>query len=105
MTDSKYKGISGIGYVLGKMGRKREALKVIEMLDLRKKEEPDTLLHMDYAIIYEGLGEWDKVKEYLEKGFKANMGSLFINSNPMWKEARERPEIKELMVKYRLIKD
>ncbi len=55
-------------------------------------------LHMDFAVIYAGLKNYDKVFEYLEKAFEEKLGGLiFMNSVPGWREVRKDSRFNLLM--------
>lgn len=98
------KGLSSIGHAYAIMGKTDKALECIEKLKIREREDPQTLLHLDYAFIYTGLKEYDKAFEYLEKAYDQRMGiaclgMIFCIRYPMLKEMRSDPRFKELTKK------
>ena len=100
MTGSKLKGLNGLGYTLGKMGRTNEAQKCLRLLEERNQQDENIILDMDFAMIYAGLENWGKVYDHMEAAIEANMGSLFLNVHPMWEEVRQMPRFRDLLSKH-----
>ncbi len=97
MTGSKLKGLNGLGFTLGKMGKTDEAQECLRLLEQRKQKDENIILDMDFAMVYAGLEDWDKVYDHMEAAINAKMGSLFLNVHPMWEEIRQIPRFKELL--------
>ncbi|MEO6611373.1 MAG: tetratricopeptide repeat protein [Chitinophagaceae bacterium] len=98
------KGISSLGHAYAAAGQKEKALECLARIKQREKNEPDVLLHMDYAFLYAGLKEFDKAFEYLNKTYEqrvgiACLGMIFCVRYPMLNELRSDPRFKELTQK------
>jgi hypothetical protein len=66
----------------------------------RKILEKDISLLLDYAIIYEGLNDYDKVFYYLEKAAKERHGGLlFVKTHPNWEKFHNDPRFNKFMKK------
>jgi hypothetical protein len=62
--------------------------------------EKKTILHFDYALIYTGLGEFEKAMDYLNKAYDDHMGDLILGVNiPVFDPLRDLPRFKELLRK------
>ncbi len=93
-----FKGQAPIGFAYALMGNKEAAEECINKIKEREKAEPDIPLNLDYALIYKGLKDYDKVFYYLEKAAEErNGGILFIGKNPGWKDVHSDPRFKELI--------
>lgn len=100
MTGSKLKGLNGLGYTLARLGQTDEARECLKLLEERKQKDQNIILDMDFAMIYAGLEDWDKVYNHLKAAMEAKMGSLFLNVHPMWEDIRQMPRFRELFAKY-----
>jgi len=96
------KGITGLGYAYAKAGNIEEAEKCLKKLKQREQKEKDVSLFMDFAIIYTGLRNTDKVLYYFEKAIDARVGTMLIFADPVWKELRSDPRFEKLKEKIRL---
>ena len=95
-TDDPLKGVSGLGYAYAKAGKVEEAKKCLQKLKMREQKEKDVALFMDFAIIYSGLKNFDKVFYYFEKAIEARVGILIMFADPEWKDLRSDPRFKKL---------
>jgi tetratricopeptide (TPR) repeat protein len=84
---------SYVGHVYGLTGEREKARKI-----LRKWEERGITLPVPTAVIYLGLGEDDKVFEWLEKGFEERDFLMpWINPMPDFDRLRSDPRYQDLM--------
>lgn len=71
---SKVQGSSfkqgSIGYLHGVSGNKKEAEKILE--ELMEENKPDYIKAFQLALVYAGLGEKDKVFEWLERAYEVH---------------------------------
>ena len=74
--DDPLKGVTGLGYAYAKIGNIEEAEKCLQKLKEREQKEKDVTLFMDFAIIYSGLKNNDKVFYYFEKAIELKVGIL-----------------------------
>lgn len=94
----KNKGITPLGYIYAKMGKIREAEQIIELLKQRAEEDETVSLAMDFAVVYLGIGDKEKVFRYLKQALDEHLGGiLFINTNPIWQEIRDDSRFDELI--------
>ncbi|MGI9542934.1 MAG: adenylate/guanylate cyclase domain-containing protein [Cyclobacteriaceae bacterium] len=103
MTGSRLKGITGLGYTLARSGRRGEAHECLKLLEERKQLDKDTILDLDFAMIYAGLKDWDKVYHHLKAAVEVKMGGLFLNIHPMWEEVRQKQRFRDLLSKHGLL--
>ena len=80
------KRIAPLGYAHTKAGNIEEAKKCLEKLKKRAKIEKDLELNLDFAILYTGLKNYDKVFYHLEKAYQNHYGDLVFLRLPFWKE-------------------
>ena len=92
------KGITPLGYIYAKMGKTREAEEIIELLNRQVEKDDAISLAMDFAVVYLGLGDKEKVFKYLKQALDEHLGGiLFINTNPIWQEIRDDPRFNEII--------
>jgi TolB-like protein/class 3 adenylate cyclase/Tfp pilus assembly protein PilF len=100
-----YKGITPLGYINAKLGNRETALEYLGLIKQREDLEPEVVLHMDFAVIYLGLGDHDRVFEYLQKAVDERLGSvLFINANPIWDELKADDRFYSLLQQMGLVR-
>jgi TolB-like protein/Tfp pilus assembly protein PilF len=100
LTGHHLKGMVGLGYAYAINGNIDKAHECLDKLAQREKIEPEVLLHMDYAVIYTALKEFDKVFYYLEEGLKQKAGVFFIKTANIFDDIRKDPRFTQLMEKY-----
>lgn len=105
MTGSELKGLNGLAYTLAKLGKKQEAQEYLKRLEERKKKDPQVILDVDFAMIYLGMEDWDKVYEHLKVAIEAKMGMLFLNTHPLWEAIRQKPKFRKLFKQHGLLID
>jgi adenylate cyclase len=94
---SSDRGITTLAYVYAKLGRTEEAMELLNDLHKRQLVETDTNLDGDFAIVYAGLGDCDKVFEYLERSFNERQGHLLFLRTPHWKDLEDDPRFKDII--------
>lgn len=98
------KGLSSLGHAYAAAGHTDKAFECLEKLNQREKNEPGTILHMDYAFLYSGLKDFDKAFYHLNKTYEqrigiACLGMIFCIRYPMLNELKSDPRFKELTTK------
>jgi predicted Zn-dependent protease len=79
--------LTGVVEVHAAAGRRREALEIVRRL--QTGEFASRISLVDYALIYNYLGETDKVFEYLERAFhERDTGVLLLRAYPELKNLR-----------------
>ena len=95
-----FKGQATIGFTYALMGNIEAAEKCLEEIRKREISNPDIPVDIDYALIYRGLKDYDKVFYYLERALEdKNATMLFIWKHPGWKDIHPDPRFKALMKK------
>jgi hypothetical protein len=85
-----------LGYVLGVTGNRDEALSIAR--DLEKRFASGEADGRDVAVVYAGLGENDRVFEWLEKDFQDRSVSLGeLRSEVPFMPLRGDPRFKDLL--------
>lgn len=67
LTNHPLKGLMGVGYSLGKLGRKDEAIEVIDKIEEWQRNEPEVVLDGDLAGIWFAVGDYDKVFYHINR--------------------------------------
>jgi len=98
-TGNALKGITPLGYLYGITGNTDAALDCINKLEIRKELEPDVSLNFDFAVVYMGLKDYDKVFEYLDLAYEERSGGLIFLRGIYWKQIHEDPRFNILMKK------
>lgn len=89
LAGDKFKAVSPLGYVQGKLGNREEAEKQLELLEQRQQKEKESFLHLDFALVYLGMADHDRVFDHLRQAAEERMGAiLFLNIHPVWSELK-----------------
>ena len=93
-----FKGQAPIGFAYALMGDIKAAEECLNKIKEREEANPDIPLNLDYALVYKGLKDYDKVFYYLERAAEErNGGILFIGKNPGWKDIHSDSRFKAIM--------
>lgn len=104
LTKDPLKGMAVLGYAYTRAGRLEEARECLEKLKRREQIDKNVSLSMDFATVYAGLGDSDKVFYYLEKACEQRYGILFLIFNPALKHLHTDPRFRNLLEKIGLEK-
>ena len=96
------RGQTTLGFIYARLGNIDEVNRCFKKLELRKNKEKDVSLSLDFAVIYSGLKEYDKVFEYLDKAYDEKLGGLVFLRTRHWKEIHNDPRFTELLKKMNL---
>ncbi|MEJ1241953.1 adenylate/guanylate cyclase domain-containing protein [Chryseolinea sp. T2] len=97
LTNHPLKGLMGLGFALGKLGRREEAMECVAKLEQRQIEEPGTLIDADLLTIWLGLGDVDKVIYYIEQCVEKRMAPIiYYIQYPFFKSVRDDPRYQEI---------
>lgn len=102
MIGDDSKGVTPLGFVYARLGNQEEVQKCFDKLEQRQKADSEVSLSIDYAIIYLGLRQYDKVFEHLNKAFEEKLGGLVFLRTRHWREIQNDPRYHELLVKMNL---
>jgi adenylate cyclase len=100
LINDPLKGITGIGAVYGFMGEIEKAAECIKILDKRIERDKEITLNGDYIVIYNSMGDFDKVIEHLEDGIKNGESIFFVRFSPFFEKLRLDNRYIELTEKY-----
>lgn len=78
-----------MGYFYGKFNHFEEAQAYLNFFEKLEKEEPNRVLHNYKAQVYAGRGDWERVMDYIELGWKARTGILYILTDPQLEPLRK----------------
>jgi TolB-like protein/class 3 adenylate cyclase len=96
----KLKALSGLGYIYAKLGQENKTKEYMGIL--KEQDSEDSPIEMDLAIIYIGLGEFDKAFDLLNISIDKRLGGLnFINSK-YWSELHSHPRFSEILERMNL---
>jgi len=104
MVNDPAKGLTGLILALFYLGETEEAEEYIGRLTHRVDQEQSTSAEIDLAIIYAGIGEFDKCVELMERVYAkrlsvACMGIIWIMRCPAFRELWDRPNYIALTAK------
>ncbi len=86
----------GLGHVYAVLGRKSEALAVLD--ELKQLSAQEYVPATSIAIIYAGLGEKDQAFTWLEKGYQEHAFQMqWLNEEPRWDSLRSDPRFADLV--------
>ncbi len=80
--------VSRMGYFYGRFGKTEQAEHCLKFFEQLEKEEPNRVLYNYKAQVYSGRGDWERVMDYIEKGWKARTGILYILTDPQLEPVR-----------------
>jgi adenylate cyclase len=98
MAGREYASASDRAYVYAKLGRTTDVERMIALLDARRDAEPGVTLDLDYALVYEGLGDRDRALEFLSCAVDRRMGGVvLLESFVSFRDARSDPRFHALL--------
>lgn len=97
-----FKSTASLGYVYAKMGEREKVNECLDRIKLQEQKVSEVNYNIDYALIYLGMGNYDKVFEYLNKAFDDKLGALIFIRGRSWKEIHDDQRFKELLLKMKL---
>jgi adenylate cyclase len=101
MIGHPLKGVSSLGHAYAAAGQMDKAFECLDKLKLREEQEPNVILHMDFAFLYSGLKEYDKAFYHLNKTYEqrigiACLGMIFCIRYPMLNELKADTRFRDL---------
>ena len=99
MAGHRFASASSRRYVLAILGRTDEVREMLALLEQRQVENPELAMSIDFALVYQGLGDFDKVFHYFEQVADQRVGAMvFLASNVFWgDEIRKDPHFDALL--------
>ena len=87
----------GVGFALGMLGRREEALEIVGKIQLRQQQEPDLVMDADLAAVWWSLGEVDKAFYHLNQCAEKKMGPpTYFVQYPSFRPIMKDPRYAEL---------
>jgi tetratricopeptide (TPR) repeat protein len=100
LAGNDLKGVSVLGYAYAKASMPEKTQECIDKLIRRKELEMQVSLNMDLAIIYLGMGDYDKVFHHLNLAYEDRVGGLiYLNVSPEWAQLKSDIRFTDLMKK------
>lgn len=99
---NEFRSVATLGYILGKLGKTEDSIECLNKIRILEENEKDSNYAIDYALIYLGLGDKNKVFEYLEKAFEEKVGVLIFIRSRNWKDIHDDERFKLLLQKMKL---
>jgi TolB-like protein/class 3 adenylate cyclase/Tfp pilus assembly protein PilF len=97
LTNHPLKGIMGLSYAYGRLGLYEEVKSLIEKMHKRQVEEPNSVIDMDLACAWYGLGDLDQTFYYLDQCVQKKVGPVsYLLEYPMFENVKRDPRFKEL---------
>ena len=103
LTNHPLKGLMGLGFTYGKLGRREEALEVIRKMEKRQVEEPNSVIDADLAAVWFSLGDLDKTFYYINQCIDKRMGPVsYFLEYPAYEGIKDDPRYNEIMERLEL---
>lgn len=100
LNNNPLKGLMGLGFAYAKLGKRAEAMEIIQRLETRQQQEPDSVIDADIAAIWWGLGDADKTFYYVNQCADKKMGPpAYFLEYPAYKPIKEDPRYQLLKKK------
>jgi tetratricopeptide (TPR) repeat protein len=100
LTNHPLKGLMGLAFVYGRTGQREDALLCIQKMEQLQNEQPDSVIDMDLAVAWMGLGDLEKLFYYVNQCIDKRIGPLSyfleypgfdgIKNDLRYKEAKKR---------------
>jgi TolB-like protein/Tfp pilus assembly protein PilF len=98
LAEDRFAGAALIGFALGRLGRRDEAMGMLQLLDERARTHPQLNLRMDYAVLHWGLDNLEETFRHLEAAVEERMGVVvFLATSPNWAPLRGDPRFQALV--------
>jgi adenylate cyclase len=100
LTGHPLKGLMGVCFSYGKLGRIDEAMACIHKMEQRQREEPEAVIDADLAAGWLGVGDFDKTFYYLNQAADKRMAPIaFFIEYPALKSLKADPRYRQLREK------
>jgi len=100
LTGDELKGVTNLGFAYARSGDRKKAEECLHLLKVREARDPEASLSMDFAFIYEGMGDYEKAIDCLEKAYEDRIGAMaFIGRSYAWSLMHEHPRFNALLEK------
>jgi tetratricopeptide (TPR) repeat protein len=100
LTNHPLKGLMGLAFAYGTLGQSEDALLCIQKMEQLQREEPNSVIDIDLAMAWLGLGDLDKHFYHVNQCIDKRIGPLSyfleypvydgLKNDPRYKEAKTR---------------
>ena len=94
------KAKAGLSYAFAKLGKPDMAFNFIE--EAKKDKSNNSFIDLEIAIVYSGLGEYEKAIESLHRSVDHRSGGLNFINGKFWKELHDHPGFKKILQRMNL---
>ncbi len=94
-----------MGYFFGKFGMDDEAELYLKYFRDLSKKEPNRVHHNYFAQVYSGRNDWEQTMNYIECGWRARTGILFILTDPQLEPLYKWKRYQQLVSEIKLPQD
>jgi tetratricopeptide (TPR) repeat protein len=92
LTNHPLKGIMGLAFAYGKLGRHEEAIDLISRMEQRQLQEPGSVIDMELACAWFGMGDIDKSFYYLDQCVDKKVGPVsYFLEYPVFEVVKKDP--------------
>lgn len=93
MAGVEWAGAAPRGLTYGLLGRTEDAERMLALLEARAASDAEPMLALDFAVVYQGLGDMDKAFEHLEEAIEQRAGGvMFMGAHTPWNNERLRAD-------------
>jgi tetratricopeptide (TPR) repeat protein len=98
------KGLGGLGYAYGIAGYQEKARDCLAKTEQRAESNPGVNLNLEFALIYTGLGDYDKAFEHLKAIYEMRssvvcIGMIYCVRFPILRELKADTRFRQLAIK------
>jgi adenylate cyclase len=95
LTNHPLKGLMGMAYASGVLGKTDEALLCIKKMEERQHAEPDSVVDIDLAFAWLGLGDLEKTFYYINQCIDKRVGPIsYILEYPLFERLKTDPRFR-----------
>ena len=84
MAGHRFAAASSRAYALATLGRMDEAREMLALLEQRQLANPDLALSVDFALVYQGLGDYDLMFHHFDEVADQRMGTMVFLANSLF---------------------
>ena len=104
LTNHPLKGLMGLAFAYGTLGQSEEALLCIQKMEQLQREEPNSVIDIDLAMAWLGLGDLDKHFYHVNQCIDKRIGPLsYFLEYPVYDSLKNDPRYKEAKTRMGLL--
>ena len=91
------KGIMPMAFAHGRLGNREKAFSIIQLIEQRASQDPQFAAEIDLAIAWQGLGDTEKVTEYMFQGIRKRLIAIaFFLASPIFEDLKKDARYQEM---------